>query len=192
MSYLTSEDFAAQTGKTLRLLHGMIRRMAVVLTDGTLWRLLGQRGGQGGDETREVENFSGIGFYARPPSSGGNPEAIAVAVAGGKNMAIVATRDEATRQAVAGNIDEDETATFNSCTLIINKKNATVEIRLPSGTAVSLMLKSEGVTMRNELHNHTHGPGSFTAPSGGGPVTGTSGAGPAVTTPTGTTVLKGQ
>jgi len=91
MTYRTSEDLAQETSAFRRFVRGMIRRVAITLTQTAKWQVLGQQGGQGGDETIEVEPFTGIGFYSRPPSSG-NPEAIAVAIGGNKTVALVATR----------------------------------------------------------------------------------------------------
>lgn len=191
MSRRDSEDFAEETRDSVRLLKGMHRRMAVRRTSSTKWQVLGQRGGQGGDELVELEPFTGIGFYARPPSSG-KAEVITAAIGGPKTSVIIATRDEKTRRAVAGGIAEGETCVYNDKAMIVVKADGTVEIRLAGGVAVALALKSDVQQIRNELHQHTHGPGTFNAPGGGGPVTGVSGAGPAVTAPTGTMVLKGQ
>lgn len=128
MTYRLPKDFADESKSIPRLLGGLIRRMAVTISDAARWQLLGQRGGQGGDETVEVENFSGIGFYARPPSSGGKPEAIVAAIGGAKAQVIVATRDEATRAAMAGGIDDDETAVYNSHALLLVKADGTIEV----------------------------------------------------------------
>lgn len=142
MTYRTSEDLAQETSPFRRFVRGMIRRLAITLTAETKWQLLGQRGGQGGDETPLVEPFTGIGFYSRPPSSG-NPEAVAVAVGGSKTTVIVATRDEATRQAVAGDIAEGETCVYNDKALIVVKADGTVEIRLAGGVAIPLATKAD-------------------------------------------------
>jgi len=132
------KDHAAPTGTMLRLLGGLVRRMAVTLTDSTLWQVLGQRGGAGGDETADVENFSGIGFFSRPPSSG-KPEVITVSVGGTKATVIVATRDEATRAAMAGGVNEDETAVYNSSVMILVKADGTIEIGSGIGMESTIM-----------------------------------------------------
>lgn len=134
MSRRGSEDFAEETRDAARLLRGMHRRMAITRTSSTKWQLLGQRGGQGGDERIELELFPGIGVYARPPATG-RPEAVTAAIGGAKTSVIVATRDEKTRQAVAKSIAEDETIVFNSGVIVLLKANGTVEIRTPVGVA---------------------------------------------------------
>jgi phage gp45-like len=196
VTYRSSEDFAQETSAFRRFMYGMIRRFAITLAESARWQLLGQSGGAGGDEVLpDVEAFTGIGFYARPPSSGGNPEAIGVGVGGTRTTVIIAVRDEATRQAVAGNIEDDETITFNSSTLVYNKKNGTVEIRTPTGTAVELALKSDVEAVDNKYANHLHGAAG--APTTG-PLSVFAPGTPPVAVPldpaqiVGTTVLKAQ
>jgi phage gp45-like len=196
MTYRSSEDFAQETSAFRRYVYGMIRRFAITLTDAARWQLLGQRGGAGGDEIlSDVEAFTGIGFYSRPPSSGGNPEAIGVGVGGTRTTVIVAARDEATRQAVAGDLPPDSAAMFNTRAILVINPDGTVEIRTPSGTAVELALKSDVEAVDNKYANHLHG-------AAGAPTTGplsvfTPGAPPVAVplTPAdivGTTVLKAQ
>jgi len=189
MTYRTSEDFAQETSPFRRLMRGMIRHFAITLTQSTLWQVLGQVGGQGGDETIEIEPFTGIGFYSRPPNSG-NPEAIATAIGGTDAMAIVATRDEATRQAVAGDLAEDETMTFNTLTVVYHRQSGVVEIRAPNGVAFALPTLADYNALREAYNAHTHTvatTGSASAQSGSAAAT-SSTVGP----PSGTTVLKAQ
>lgn len=106
------------------------------MADTARWQLLGQRGGAGGDEIlSNVEAFPGIGFYAGLPSSGGKPEAIGVGVGGTRTTAIIAARDEATRQAVIGSLPMDSTAVFNTQGRRRDQPGRTVEIRLAGGAA---------------------------------------------------------
>lgn len=177
MTYRTSEDLAQQTSPFRRLVYGMIRRLAITLTAEARWQLLGQRGGEGGDEILQAEPFTGIGFYSRPASSG-NPEAVVVAVGGAKTTVIVATRDEATRQAVAGDLPDDSTAMFNTKAIIVINPDSTVEIRTPGGTADALVTQSQ-------FMNHTH------TTAGTGPPTPPTALSPSPPL-TGTTVLKAQ
>jgi len=129
MTYRSSEDFAQETSAFRRFVYGMIRRFAVTLTDTALWQLLGQTGGAGGDEIlSDVPAFTGIGFYSRPPSSGGNPEAIGVSVGGTRTTVIVAARDEATRQAVVGDLPPDSAAMFNTKAVILINPDDTIEV----------------------------------------------------------------
>lgn len=183
MTYRTSEDFAREGREWWRLLRGMIRRVAVTLTSSVRWQVLGQRGGQGGDETWDVEPFTGIGFYSRPPSSG-NPEAVVVAFGGAKSTAIVATRDEATRKTGAGDLDEDETCVFNSQARVIVKKDGTVEIRLHGGSAKQLVTMDDYNALKDWIHNTM-----IIATPSGNSTPGTTAAPPDAT---GTSVLKGQ
>lgn len=180
MSYRDREDFAKELSEWYRLLRGMVRRVAVTLTSGVKWQVLGQRAGQGGDETWDVEPFTGIGFYARPPSSG-NPEAIAVALGGAKSTAIVATRDEATRKTGAGDLVEDETCAFNSQVRVQCKQDGTIEARTHGGTASELAKNSEHADTRTKLNELIT---AFNAATGA--TIATLGA------PGGTSVLKGE
>jgi hypothetical protein len=190
VTYRTSEDFAEETSPFRRFVRGMIRRVKVTLSEGSKWQVLGGKGGKGGPETFEAEPFTGVGFYSRPPASGGNPEAIAVAFGGNAAMAIVGTRDEATRQAVAGNLDDDETMTFNTSTIVYHRKNGTLEIRAPNGTAIALPTLADYNALRLAFNGHQHfvnTAGTAAAQSGTTAVPGST-VGP----PTGTTVLKAQ
>lgn len=162
MTYRTSEDFAQETSPFRRFVRGMIRRVAVTLTQTARWQVLGQRGGQGGDETDEVEPFTGIGFYSRPPRSG-NPEAVTAAIGGSKTRAIIATRDEATRQAAVGNLEEGETAVYNDQAVIVVKADGTVEIRLVGGLAVALATKADIDALKSWAATHIHNVPGVTA-----------------------------
>lgn len=189
MTWRDTKDFAGTDSSALaRFVYGMVRRMAVQLTDSTLWRLIGQRGGVAGDETIDLEIFPGIGFYARPTTSG-NPEAITASYGSSRTTAIVATRDEATRQAVAGNLQPDESMVYTSQAVVYIKSNGTVEIRSASGAAVQLALKSDVQSLVTSFNTHTHPVPGVTL----GPAT-TNSSVPAVaaSSPVGTTILKGE
>ncbi len=189
MTYRDREDFAKETGPTERTLRGMIRRMVITLTDKVLWQLLGQRGGQGGDEVIDVEVFPGIGFFARPPASG-KPEAIVAAIAGAaKARVAIATRDEKTRQeAVAalpnGELGEGEVLVYTPVALIHVRANSTVEIRTLGGTAEKLPTWADFTALRTWIQNTM----VIATPSGNS----TPGTTTAPPTPAGTTVLKAQ
>ncbi len=184
MTYRSSEDFAQETSAFRRYVYGMIRRFAITLTDTARWQLLGQRGGAGGDEIlSNVEAFTGIGFYARPPSSGGKPEAIGVGVGGTRTTVIIAARDEATRQAVVGSLPADSAAVFNTKAVLVINPDGTVEIRLAGGAAAQLATLADLQALASFVQK-------MTLPVSGGT------AGPpapsSVPTPTGTTVLRAQ
>lgn len=184
MTYRSSQDFAQETSAFRRYVYGMIRRFAITLTDTARWQLLGQRGGAGGDELlSDVEAFTGIGFYSRPPSSGGKPEAIAVAVGGTRTTVIVAARDEATRQAIAGSIAAGETAMFNPQVILLCKANGTVEIRAGGGAAAPLATLADVQALTNFVQQMTLPMSGATA---GPPAPGS------VPTPAGTTVLNAE
>lgn len=149
MTWRGSEEFQRERQEIFRLLKGMVRRLAITLAEGGIWQVLGQRGGAGGDETDDVELFGGIGFHSRPPSSG-NPEAIALAVGGAKHQAIIATRDEATRQLVAGDLGEDSAAIFNS-TAIVRIEGSSIEARSATGNAEPVLGLSDGTRIMSAL-----------------------------------------
>src|SRR5262249_56796244 len=128
-----------KTSAYRRFVYVMIRRFAITLTESARWQLLGQQGGTGGDEVlADIEAFTGIGFYSRPPSSGGKPEAIGVGVGGTRTTVIIAARDEETRQAVAGAIEANETAVFNSQAMLLVKANGTIEVGSGPGAEPTL------------------------------------------------------
>lgn len=131
---------------------GAVRRMAVTLTAKALWQLAGFNLGDGNTETFNAELFTGVGVYARPPSSG-KPEAIVVSVGAAKTMVIVGIRDEATRAAVAGGLAEDETMVFNSQVVLYMKSDGTIEARAASGAAVPLALKSDVDSLASYVDN---------------------------------------
>lgn len=146
MTWRTSEDLKNDVRDIAgRFLRGLVRRFAITLTDGTKWRFSGMRSSSGGDETPDLEVFPGIGIYARPPNDGtGNPEAIALAVGGAKHRVVVATRDEATRQAaLADDVQPGETCVYNGPIRIILLANGTAEIRLHGGVAIPLATKAD-------------------------------------------------
>lgn len=138
-------DLNADTDPLLLQLKGLVRRMAITLTVKALWQLAGFRLPDGKTETRQVEPFTGIGFYSRPPSSG-KPEAIAVMVGDSTSPAIVATRDEKTRSAVAGGLQEDETMLFNSQAVVHATATGEVHMRSANGVAADAMIR--GTTYR--------------------------------------------
>lgn len=120
---------------------GMIRRVAISLTTKALWQLVGHKMPDG-PETFNAEVFPGVGFFSRPPASG-SPEAIVVNVGDAKTPVIIATRDEKTRQAVVSALKANETAIFNSKSLVIVKDDETIEARAKNGVAVSLATKQD-------------------------------------------------
>lgn len=163
MSRQGPSEFAGEVGPDARKIAGMVRRVAITLTRRVLWQILGHKLLDEKPETRDAEPFTGVGFYSRPSASG-KPEAVVVFAGGAGNPLIVATRDEKTRAAlfkVAGELAENETAIFNSQSLIVIKADGTVEIRSAAGVAKKL------VTF-DEFMNHTHltaGTGAPVAPT---------------------------
>lgn len=182
----TAEDFAEAIGGFRREVAGFVRRMVVGRTGGGAWQMLGHLLF---DVTRreavDVENYSGVGFYARPPDNAG--EGVVVQVGGPNNKALIATRDEATRQAAFADADlaPDETAAYNSAARVHVTAAGLVEARSHGGTAVSLATKADIDDLRSWLVTHLH--------SGVSTGVGVSGA-PSTTPPTasGTSVLKGE
>jgi len=136
-----------------RRVTGAIRRMAIKVTSQVLWQLIGYKVGAR-TETRPAEPFTGIGFYSRPPANG-KPEAIVVFAAGAKSPAVVATRDEKTRAAIAGGIAEGETIVYSGAAIVYVRNN-TVEIRLANGVAVPLATKADVDALIATFNAHTH------------------------------------
>ncbi|MBA2718937.1 MAG: hypothetical protein H0U52_06820 [Chloroflexi bacterium] len=116
--------------------------MAITLTSKALWQLTGFTLPDGDVETQKAEAFTGIGFFARPPSSG-KPEAIVIMVNDAQNPVVIAVRDEKTRAAIVGALEQDESAIFNTRALVVIKADGTIEARSASGVAGLLATKAD-------------------------------------------------
>lgn len=143
-------------------LRGLVRRMGITSGSGPIWKFIGVRMWDGTDETRDVEPFTGIGFYSQPPASG-KPEAIVVMVGDANSPACVATRDEATRSASAGDLAADETAIFNSLVRAHCKADGTIELKTILGLAQKMLL---GETYRAAEDTLLTGLNTFVAAQG--------------------------
>jgi hypothetical protein len=184
----TVAERRAQTAPPARELAGLIRRMAVTLTSGTLWRAVGHLLLDRSQETKDAEVFGSLGFYSRP-AAGANAEVIVVHPGGSANAVIVATRDEALRKLIDGQLGPDGAAMCNRATIILCKSDGTVEIRALGGSAAALATKADIDALKTWALTHTHVVAGVTA--GAAAVTS---AGPLPTPPSasGTSVLKGQ
>lgn len=181
---MNADDFANALDPFTQRVRGMVRRVVVKLTTKVAWQLLGFDS-PAGKNTFNSELFPGIGYYSRPPANGTKVEAIVLSVGSeASTPAIVATRDEATRAAVAGDLKDDETAVFNSRAIVRINQDGTIEARSAGGTAVSLATKAD----LQALVNYITSTMVITCPAG----TSTPGATPAPPNPTGTTKLKGE
>ncbi len=131
----------------LRRLTGAHRRMTIGLQrPGPKWRL------DGHDEVKETvdaEVFANIGFHSRPPE--GQGEALVAFVGGPNHACVVATRDEKTRADVAGDLTSDETATFNSQTIMKHTAAGEIEARSAAGAAAALARAAELADLRTRI-----------------------------------------
>lgn len=184
----TVADARGQVSTERRDMRGLVRRMAVKLSSGAFWQVLGHLLLDATPEVREAEVFSGIGFYARP-KAGHRAEAIVVFPGGAANPIVIATRDEDARKAIA-KLDEDATAMFNSKTVIVIKPSGAVEIRGANGTAHALPTLADFNDFVSKYNEHTH----YVAVTGTASAqNGVSAIPPALaSSSTGTTVLKAQ
>lgn len=176
-----TKAFSRDTDPTLRSLRGMVRRLAITATARVLWQLSGVRNLDGSTEAMSVEVFPGIGFYARPPAQA-RAEAIVVNAGGANAPAVVATRDEDTRKAVA-DLAEDEAAMFNS-QAVVHVTGAHVDVRTPGGTAVALATLADVEALRTFVGSLLVG--------GAGSAAASALPGYTSTAPAGTTVLRGE
>lgn len=128
-----------------RSFFGMIGRVAIKLTGAErkrgFWQVVGAiLPDAHTPQAEELEQFSGIGFYARP-RVGSNPEAITACVgADAQNKVIIATRDEKLRRKMA-NLGEDETAMYNSLAAVTINDNGFILVgsdNVDSGTQFQL------------------------------------------------------
>lgn len=151
----TTEKLREGLGRAAVHAAGQIRRMAISLTSQALWQLTGFKLLDGAREAFPAEPFLGIGFHARPSSSG-KPEAIVLMPGDdSKGPVVVAVRDEKTRQAIAGALAGDETAMFNSLVIAIAKANGTFEVRSKLGTAKLLALLEDLQELADVFDNWT-------------------------------------
>lgn len=183
MSYTDSsvEELRQEISREFRELKASVRRLSVSITRGVMWTLRGHILADGKRESVQAEVFSGVGFYSRP-APGVNAEAIVAHIGGAaSNPAIVATRDEDTRKRVAP-LDQDETAMFNTLTIVQCVKTGKIEARAVGGAAIPLATLVD-------LQNHKTWDASHTHPAPGG-ATGVPAVAPP--DPVGTTVLMGQ
>lgn len=137
MSDWTPHDFAEQIGAFRREMTGKVRRFLVSFTSDVLWQLTGHALLDPTKvETRTVEVFPGIGFYSRPPDGSTSAEAIVTNVGGSNTPAVVATRDEATRAASAGDLEADSAAMFNTLARVHVRADGVIELH-PVGAALT-------------------------------------------------------
>ena len=196
-------ELADSVGSAARALLGSMRRMAIKVTSAALWQVIGHRMLDGGRETRDAEVFYGIGIWARPKSSE-RAEAL-VAFLGGNSgsPAIVASRNEDARRAVAAALNggaglaEGEAVFYGSGGALLHvKADNTAELRLPNGTAVALALKTDVSKIETAIAGATITPGdggaSLKATIIAGLATSLHGTTGTTTWPVGTTVLKAQ
>lgn len=142
----SAEDYAEAIGAFRREFAGAFRRMLVTRSDTGTWQTRGHTiFDPTKPETREIEVYSGIGFFARPPD-GGNGEAVVAQVGGPNNPAIIATRDESTR-ALVNDLGADEAAAYNSKARVHVTAGGTVDLRTHAAPATDFLLK--GTTYRS-------------------------------------------
>jgi phage baseplate assembly protein V len=135
-----------------------------------------------------LEHFQPVGFRAVPAVGA---EAVVVFPNGYRGLGLVIAVSDR-RGAPTG--DDPGTVTVYSPTSsakIIMLPDGTIEVQPAAGKAVNV--REPGGTLsplvrKSEYDGHTHAPGTFVAPGGGGPVTGLSGGAPAVS---GTPSLRG-
>lgn len=181
-------DLLGLPGRADRAVRTWLRRMYVLASGGGAWQV----GGYEGESEPDVEVFQGIGFASRPAADAA-AEAVVVKIgARSSHSVIVATRDEGTRV----ELDQDETAIFNSEVLIKITKDHDVIIRVAAGRTVTvddgsgaaaLATKADLQALRDFIDDDMQ----LTVVGGGG---GTAGPGTSnePPTPAGTSVLKGK
>lgn len=137
MGRQTVEEYREDGDRWMLRLRGMVRRVVVGLTEvaGGAWQALGYKDSDGNQETfNNVEMFGGVGIHARPADNG-RVEAIIIHVGGDEEHPVmVATRD----RSMQVELQADETAIFNSQTVIRVKADGTVEIGSRGATLTPL------------------------------------------------------
>ena len=166
--------------------------MVVGLTNAALWALEATAD----EKDTDVEVFSNVGFYSRPPADS-DAEAVVVKMGGSsRHSAIIATRDEKVRQAIAAAKDlaEDETILFNSTGALIHlKADGSVEVQAKAGAKIFARTAGGGaddVVLRSEFLIHFHPTAATGATSGPATAGGTGPVTPGVPADFSTTVLQ--
>lgn len=188
MSNRSAKDFKEEQGPVARFNASRLRRMAVSVTSRVFWQLLGPKSHESKQPTTEAENFSGIGFYARPLTTD-KAEAVLASIGDARHSIIIATRNEDVRKQIA-NLEPNETAIFTSLSTVVIKADGTVEIRTKDGTAQSLATKADLQAVVDALDGHTHKYIPYPGGVAGTPIVTTDN--PSVPDPDGTTVLLGE
>lgn len=151
----TTKDWRDETSAVARRLAGMVRRVAINMTQGVTWQAIGHILLDGSKETHDAEVFSGIGFQSRP-AEGANAEAIMAFPGGPSNPVFIATRDEAMRKH-AGDLLQGETMVFNPQVAIKLTRSGLIQAYLIGGpTPVALALKSDVDAAVNKYNGHKH------------------------------------
>ncbi len=198
MTRQRTRDLRERASDAVLEVANMVRRVAfgasARATSGGLWSILGYETDDEseGDDDEPVETFQGICIYARPATSD-KAEALMFSVgAHSDHPTLGAFRNEDARKrmiAKFGDIDPGEAALFPSAgdVRILLKADGTIEIGAEATEA--LATKADVQRIRDELNAHTH---TTTAVTGGGGAVDVISVGPAVTSPDGTTILKGE
>jgi phage gp45-like len=143
----TSRD---RIGAAIVRLKSLVRRVAVASSPGGRWQLTGY---EGEPTHTDIEVFSGIGISSRPSATSvGNGDAEAIMVRVGSSRAhpvIIATRDESVRV----DLEEDETAIYNSSSIVKIKADGTIEIGSRGGSVAALALKSDVQAVKDAIAN---------------------------------------
>jgi hypothetical protein len=162
----TTKDWRDETDAVARRLAGLVRHLAIKMTQGSTWQAIGHILLDGNEETADVRVFSGVGFYARPAADA-NVEAIVAFPGGPSNPVVVASQDEALRKKMAGSANQDETFIFNSQVVLRLSNSGLVQAFLLGGPVpVPLALKSDvdGAITAHNGHTHTDPQGGVTGP----------------------------
>lgn len=170
--------------------------MAVRLTSRPLWQVVGHILLDNSTETRNVEVFTGVGFYARPHDNG-RAEAIVIATGGSAgHFVAIATRDEDTRKKVAADLAENETQMHNDVAILRIKADGSIEARTAAGVAVKLPTLADVTKIGTAIAGATIAPGdggaSLKATISAGLPTSLHGAAGTTTWPVGTTKFKAE
>lgn len=142
-----TRQLRTRTNSMGNALRGMVRRLSIGRTAANgLWQLLGLDGLDTDDEDEperetfdDCEVFPGVGVYGRPPE-GTRAEVVVVNV-GGKagHPVVIATRDKATQV----ELEADETAIFNSTSVVKIKADGTIEIGARTGGSMEWVALGE-------------------------------------------------
>lgn len=161
-------------------LNNVVARVVVSLVNDANAVQALQIGVLSGETLDSVEHLIPYGLISVPRAGS---QGVGLFVGGDRGNAVVVAVDDPSARPTGG--DPGDTGLYHFAGAVIRlAENGDVTISAKPGAKVYIDDGAGGtdaLVKKSEFDGHSHGPGSYNAPGGGGPVTGTSGGAPSVT-----------